>query len=70
MISFAYPWTQEMFPMKPRLIGPPDIYLRAKVTKVKLPNGVLGWAMGPSKYIQETAANAKESFQQNQPDSH
>jgi hypothetical protein len=58
------------FPMKPGLIGPQDIYLGAKVTKVKLPNGVFGWVMGPSKKIQKAVTNAKEWMQKNQPDSY
>jgi hypothetical protein len=58
----------KFFPMKAGSIGSPDIYLGAKVTKVKLPNGVTAWAMSPSKYIQEAVSNAKIWFKQNRPD--
>ena len=33
------------FPMKPASIGPPKIYLRAKISNVQLPNGVNAFAM-------------------------
>jgi hypothetical protein len=52
------------FPMKEGSIGPPNIYLGAKLSKVKLPNGVEAWAMSPSKYVQEALANAKDYLKQ------
>jgi hypothetical protein len=48
------------FPMKEGSIGPPSIYLGAKLSKVKLPNGVEAWAMSPSKYVQEAVLNAED----------
>jgi hypothetical protein len=57
------------FPMKPNLIGKPDIYLRAKLSGVRLPNQVEAWAMSPSKYIQEACKNAKQWHKENQPQS-
>lgn len=48
------------FPMKEGSIGTPDIYLGAKLNKVKLPNGVEAWAMSPSKYVQEAVATAED----------
>jgi hypothetical protein len=39
------------FLMKAGSIGDPDIYLGAKLRKVKLINGVESWAMSPSKYV-------------------
>ena len=41
------------FMMKPGSIGDPDIYLGAKLRKVRLDNGVEAWSMSPSKYVQE-----------------
>ena len=41
------------FPMKPSSIGPPKIYLGAKITKVQLPNGVVAFAMSMSQYVKE-----------------
>jgi hypothetical protein len=47
------------FPMKAGSIGDPDIYLGAKLRKVKLDNGVESWAMSPSKYVKDAVANAE-----------
>ena len=48
------------FPLKPASIGPPKIYLGAKVTKVKLPNGVDAYAISMSQYVQETVRNVEK----------
>ena len=48
------------FPLKPASIGPPKIYLGAKVTKVQLPNGVEAYAMSMSKYVKEAVRNVDE----------
>jgi hypothetical protein len=53
-------------PMKPNLIGKPDIYLGAKLSGCRLPNQVEAWAMSPSKYIQEACKNAKQWHAENQ----
>jgi hypothetical protein len=50
----------KFFPMKEGSIGPPDIYLGAKLSKVKLPNNVEAWAMSPSKYVQEAVTNCED----------
>ena len=47
------------FKMKEGSIGDPDVYLGAKLRKVRLPNGVESWAMSPSKYVQEAVKNAE-----------
>ena len=50
----------KFFLMKEGSIGPPDIYLGAKLSKVKQPNQVQAWAMSPSKYVQEAVKNCEE----------
>jgi hypothetical protein len=50
----------KFFPMKPGSIQAPDIYLGAKISKVRLPNQVEAWAMSPSKYIQEAVSNVED----------
>jgi hypothetical protein len=45
--------------MKAGSIGDPDIYLGAKLRKVRLTNGVEAWAMSPSKYVKDAVANAE-----------
>ena len=47
------------FQMKPGSIGEPDIYLGAKMRKVRLPNGVYAWSASSSKYVQEVVRNVE-----------
>ena len=47
------------FPMKPGSIGPPKIYLGAKLSKVDLPNGVTAWAISASQYVQDAVKNVE-----------
>jgi len=35
-------------PLKPSLVGDPDIYLGAKLRRTRLPNGVWAWGLSPS----------------------
>jgi hypothetical protein len=49
----------EYFPMKPSSVGPPKIYLGAKIGKVQLPNGVDAFAVSTSQYIQEAVRNVE-----------
>ena len=45
--------------MKPNSIAVPNIYLGAKISKARLPNGTEVWAMSSSKYVQEGIKNVK-----------
>ena len=47
------------FTLKPGSVGPPKIYLGAKVSKVLLPNGVEAFVMSVSQYIQEGVRNVE-----------
>ena len=49
------------FLLKEKSIGPPDIYLGNKITKVTLEGGVDTWAFSSSQYVQN-AVNNVESF--------
>jgi hypothetical protein len=55
-----YGESTKFFPMKEGSIGPPDIYLGAKMSKVTLANGVEAWAKSPSKYVQEAVQNIED----------
>ena len=46
--------------MKASSIGPPKIYLIAKVGKVKLPNGVEEYDISTSQYVQEAVKNVEK----------
>ena len=50
----------EFFKMKPESVGPPDIYLGGKVSKVTLPNGVEAHAYSASQYVQNAVKNVEE----------
>ena len=59
-IGEALEEVNKYFPMKALSIGPPNIYLRAKVDKVQLPNGVEAYAIIISHYVQESVKNAEK----------
>jgi hypothetical protein len=44
-------------PLKPSSVGDPDIYLGAKLAKTRLTNGVLAWALSPSRYVNQAVKN-------------
>jgi hypothetical protein len=50
----------EYFKMKEGSIQVPTFYLGAKLKNTVLPNGVLAWGMGSSKYVQYAVQNVKE----------
>ena len=51
--------------LKKDSVGDPDIYLGAKLKKVKLANDVWCWSISPSKYIQESVRNCKHHIKDN-----
>ena len=48
------------FQMKPDSVGPPDLYLGGKVSKMKLPNGVDAWAFSSCQYVQAAVKNVEQ----------
>ena len=48
------------FPIKPGSVGPPKLYLGAKVSKTQLPNGVESYAVSTRKYAQEAVKNVEQ----------
>jgi hypothetical protein len=50
----------EYFKMKEGSIQVPTFYLRNKLKKTVLPNGVVAWGMISSKYVQSAVQNVKE----------
>ena len=51
---------EKYFKMKPGSIKDPDLYLGAKLCQVRLPNGIVAWAICPSKYVQEAVQGVKD----------
>ena len=50
------------FTLKKGLVGPPDLYLGAKLLKVGLPNGVDAWAWSSSKCTQEAISTLESEL--------
>ena len=44
-------------PLKPSLVGDPDIYLGAKLHRTKLTNGVWAWGLSPYRYVHQAVNN-------------
>jgi hypothetical protein len=44
-------------PLKPSLVGDPDIYLGAKLKMTRLENGIWAWGLSPSKYVGQAVKN-------------
>jgi hypothetical protein len=53
------------FKMKPGSIMEPTFYLRAKLKKTVMPNGVVAWEMRSSKYVQAAVQNVQEYLKEN-----
>jgi len=45
------------FRIKSGSLGDPDTYLGAKLKKMRLPNGVVVWALSPARYIHQSVRN-------------
>lgn len=71
MLTIAYAFIIKLekldtyFRMKPGSIGPPDMYLGAKIQKVQLENGVWTWSSSSSKYVQQAEGNFKTFLKEN-----
>ena len=48
------------FKLKPSSIGDPDVYLGAKLKKMRLENGVWGWANIPARDVKELLENVEK----------
>ncbi len=44
-------------PLKPSLVGDPDIYLGAKLKMIQLENGIWAWGLSPSEYVAQAVKN-------------
>jgi hypothetical protein len=47
----------EYMPLKPSLVGDPDMYLGAKLKMTWLENGIWAWGLSPSKYVAQAVKN-------------
>ena len=52
------------FKLKPGSVGPPKLYLGAKMAISELPNGSKAYSMSPSKYIQDTLKNVERKIKE------
>ena len=46
--------------MKPGSVGPPKLYIRAKVSKIQLPNSVEAYVVITIQYVQESINNVEQ----------
>ena len=53
------------FMLKPGSLGDPDIYLGAKLKKMKLSNGVEAWAMSPAQCMEQSVKNVEKYLEEN-----
>ncbi len=60
-------WIDKYFPLKPDLVGEPDLYLGAKLKLMQLENGVWAWGLSPSKYVEEVVQSCKKYVEENLP---
>ncbi len=47
------------FPLKPDLVGEPDVYLGAKLRLMQFENGIWAWGLSLSKHVQEAICGRK-----------
>jgi hypothetical protein len=52
------------FHLKPESVGPPDLYLGAKLSKMTLPNGVTAWCNSSHRYVQEAIRSTEKYIQE------
>eukprot|EP00804_Cyclotella_cryptica_P031314 CCRYP_011111-RB/>CCRYP_011111-RB protein AED:0.34 eAED:0.34 QI:0/0/0/1/0.5/0.33/3/0/356 len=52
-------------PLKPDLVGPPEMYLGAKLRKKTFEDGTMAWGLSPAKYIQQAVRNVETYLKSN-----
>ena len=52
-------------PLKPGSIGPPEMYLGAKLKKKTFDDGTVAWGLSPSKYVQQAVRNVETFLKTN-----
>eukprot|EP00804_Cyclotella_cryptica_P029741 CCRYP_015201-RA/>CCRYP_015201-RA protein AED:0.23 eAED:0.23 QI:0/0/0/1/1/1/6/0/958 len=52
-------------PLKPDSVGPPEMYLGAKLRKRTFKDGTTAWGLSPAKYVQQAARNVKTYLKSN-----
>jgi hypothetical protein len=52
-------------PLKPDSVGPPEMYLGAKLKKKTFEDGTLAWRLSPAKYVQQAVKNVETYLKSN-----
>jgi hypothetical protein len=52
-------------PLKPDLVGPPEMYLGMTLKKKTFEDGTMAWGLSPAKYVQQTVRNVKTYLKKN-----
>ena len=50
---------KSFLPLKPDSVGPPEMYLGAKLKKKTFEDGTLAWGLSLAKYVQQSAKNVE-----------
>ncbi len=51
--------------LKPGSIGPPEMYLGAKLKKKTFDDGTVAWGLSPSEYVQQAVRNVETFLKTN-----
>ena len=52
-------------PLKPDLVGPPEMYLGAKLKKKTFEDSTAAWGLLPAKYVQQAVRNVETYLKNN-----
>ena len=52
-------------PLKPDSVGPPEMYLGAKLKKKTFKDGTSAWGLSPAKYVQQAVTNVEAYLSKN-----
>eukprot|EP00804_Cyclotella_cryptica_P013947 CCRYP_002465-RA/>CCRYP_002465-RA protein AED:0.03 eAED:0.04 QI:0/0/0/0.83/0.6/0.5/6/0/916 len=52
-------------PLKPDLVGPPEMYLSAKLRKKTFEDGTMAWGLSPAKYVKQAVRNVETYLKYN-----
>ncbi len=57
--KLAMDMINSFLPLKPDLVDPPEIYLRAKLKKKNFAGDTVAWGLSPAKYVQQPVKNVE-----------
>eukprot|EP00804_Cyclotella_cryptica_P009986 CCRYP_015410-RA/>CCRYP_015410-RA protein AED:0.07 eAED:-0.02 QI:0/0/0/0.66/0.5/0.66/3/0/553 len=58
-------WINSFLPLQPNSVGPPEMYLDAKLKRKAFEDGTLAWGLSPAKYVQQAVKNVETYLKTN-----